>query len=94
MKNIIQNIKQNLKLVIGTLVIGLILGWLFFHSGGTSTNSSNGQELAGHEGHDHESDDPATWTCSMHPQIKQDKPGDCPICGMDLIPLAKMGATG
>ncbi len=27
------------------------------------------------------------WTCSMHPQIRQNEPGDCPICGMDLIPL-------
>jgi Cu(I)/Ag(I) efflux system membrane fusion protein len=27
------------------------------------------------------------WTCSMHPQIRQNKPGRCPICGMDLIPL-------
>ncbi len=26
------------------------------------------------------------WTCSMHPQIRQPEPGDCPICGMDLIP--------
>ncbi len=25
------------------------------------------------------------WTCSMHPQIHQPKPGKCPICGMDLI---------
>ncbi|HKK19785.1 MAG TPA: efflux RND transporter periplasmic adaptor subunit, partial [Opitutales bacterium] len=30
---------------------------------------------------------PQTWTCSMHPQIQQAEPGDCPICGMDLIPL-------
>ncbi|MBL4625063.1 MAG: efflux RND transporter periplasmic adaptor subunit, partial [Flavobacteriales bacterium] len=28
-----------------------------------------------------------TWTCSMHPQIQQDGPGQCPLCGMDLIPL-------
>ena len=28
------------------------------------------------------------WTCSMHPQIKQDKPGKCPICGMDLVPVS------
>ena len=28
-----------------------------------------------------------TWTCSMHPQIQRNEPGDCPICGMDLIPL-------
>ncbi|MDD9932980.1 MAG: efflux RND transporter periplasmic adaptor subunit [Myxococcales bacterium] len=27
------------------------------------------------------------WTCSMHPQIRRDEPGQCPICGMDLIPL-------
>lgn len=27
-----------------------------------------------------------TWTCSMHPQIRQSESGQCPICGMDLIP--------
>ncbi|MHC4386066.1 MAG: efflux RND transporter periplasmic adaptor subunit [Planctomycetota bacterium] len=27
------------------------------------------------------------WTCSMHPQIQQPKPGKCPICFMDLIPV-------
>lgn len=27
------------------------------------------------------------WTCSMHPQIRLPEPGQCPICGMDLIPL-------
>jgi Cu(I)/Ag(I) efflux system membrane fusion protein len=27
------------------------------------------------------------WTCAMHPQIKMDKPGKCPLCGMNLIPL-------
>ncbi|MBI5485435.1 MAG: efflux RND transporter periplasmic adaptor subunit, partial [Deltaproteobacteria bacterium] len=25
------------------------------------------------------------WTCSMHPFIIKDKPGSCPICGMELI---------
>jgi membrane fusion protein, copper/silver efflux system len=30
-----------------------------------------------------------TYTCSMHPQIIQDKPGTCPICGMDLVPFDK-----
>jgi Cu(I)/Ag(I) efflux system membrane fusion protein len=94
MENLIENIKKNLKLVIGALVVGLLLGWLFFHSGGSNMPNKEGQELAGHEGHDHESEDPTTWTCSMHPQIKQDKPGDCPICGMDLIPLTSMGAGG
>ncbi len=27
------------------------------------------------------------WTCPMHPQIVQDKPGSCPICGMALEPM-------
>ena len=25
------------------------------------------------------------YTCAMHPQVHQDKPGNCPICGMTLI---------
>lgn len=28
-----------------------------------------------------------TYTCPMHPQIIQDKPGTCPICGMELVPV-------
>lgn len=27
------------------------------------------------------------WTCAMHPFIRSNKPGKCPICGMTLIPL-------
>src|SRR5690606_41285391 len=27
------------------------------------------------------------WTCPMHPEIVQDEPGSCPICGMDLVPM-------
>jgi hypothetical protein len=30
----------------------------------------------------------SVWTCSMHPQVRQPKPGKCPICGMQLVPLA------
>ena len=26
------------------------------------------------------------YTCPMHPQIQQDRPGNCPICGMTLEP--------
>ena len=27
------------------------------------------------------------YTCPMHPTVKADKPGDCPICGMHLEPV-------
>jgi Cu(I)/Ag(I) efflux system membrane fusion protein len=36
----------------------------------------------------------AVWTCSMHPQIQQHEPGQCPICGMDLIPVEKPPSEG
>jgi Cu(I)/Ag(I) efflux system membrane fusion protein len=32
-----------------------------------------------------------TYTCPMHPQIRQPMPGSCPICGMALEPLASSG---
>src|SRR5678815_4913569 len=33
------------------------------------------------------------YTCPMHPQIVRDGPGDCPICGMALIPIPGTGAA-
>ena len=32
-----------------------------------------------------------TYTCPMHPQIVQNEPGQCPICGMDLVAVTKNG---
>lgn len=31
------------------------------------------------------------YTCSMHPQIHEDHPGNCPICGMELIKVKETG---
>jgi Cu(I)/Ag(I) efflux system membrane fusion protein len=36
---------------------------------------------------------PTTYTCSMHPQVKEDKLGKCPICHMTLTPI-KTKTTG
>ena len=33
------------------------------------------------------------YTCAMHPQVKSDKPGKCPICHMDLIPIKSAEAA-
>jgi Cu+-exporting ATPase len=35
----------------------------------------------------HEADQGTIWTCPMHPQIRRNGPGQCPICGMALEPL-------
>ena len=71
--------KKNV-LYIGLAVIGgLLAGYLIF-----GNNSNEGLD----DEHDHSQEmvSGEMWTCSMHPQIMQAEPGDCPICGMDLIP--------
>src|SRR5689334_21176257 len=35
--------------------------------------------------------DKTLYTCGMHPQVIQDHPGNCPICGMKLTPIRKQG---
>lgn len=70
------------------LIAGLLLGWLMF-SGGNSGQTPQDVHVDGVHNH---GDEAEVWTCSMHPQIKMDKPGLCPICAMDLIPLKTTGS--
>jgi Cu(I)/Ag(I) efflux system membrane fusion protein len=67
------------------VVIGLFVGWAIFHSPEKVEESQNQMK----EEHVHSADEAKAevWTCSMHPQIRMDKPGKCPICAMDLILL-------
>ncbi|NER14809.1 efflux RND transporter periplasmic adaptor subunit [Leptobacterium flavescens] len=65
----------------GILIAGLLLGWLLFGRGGSS-------EVASNASHEHTEDENGMWTCSMHPQIQQPEPGQCPICAMDLVPVS------
>ena len=62
------------------LLIGVFIGWLLF--GGKSSNKADQTN----QEHNHMAS--TTWTCSMHPQIRQNEPGDCPICGMELISVS------
>jgi Cu(I)/Ag(I) efflux system membrane fusion protein len=61
-------------------------GWI-----GPGPDDAPGAEI-GHT--DAEDAQDTVWTCSMHPQIRQDKPGLCPICAMDLIPASTGGDEG
>src|SRR5437763_16569996 len=33
------------------------------------------------------------YTCTMHPSVHAEAPGKCPICGMELVPVQKGGAS-
>jgi Cu(I)/Ag(I) efflux system membrane fusion protein len=48
----------------------------------------NKSEKSGHVAHG----DTELYTCPMHPQVIQEKPGKCPICGMDLVVKASKRA--
>lgn len=70
--------KKNIIIPVITAVLGLGLGYVIFNSSEKMDEVDHESELM----NEHE-----IWTCSMHPQIRQNEPGACPICGMDLIPL-------
>ncbi|WP_109433940.1 efflux RND transporter periplasmic adaptor subunit [Aquimarina sp. AU119] len=69
---------KNYLVYIIILAIGLFFGWLFFGS------SSNESTVHNHDKHEKTNQ---MWTCAMHPQIMLPESGDCPVCGMDLIPV-------
>lgn len=68
---------------LGLVLLGLLLGWLVF---GGNKDAARNNELE--TSHVHSTTESDLWTCAMHPQIQQDHPGNCPICGMELIPLS------
>ncbi|MFH1066561.1 MAG: efflux RND transporter periplasmic adaptor subunit [bacterium] len=57
---------------LATLLFLLGLSWFAACSPSANEKSGGGKTI---------------YTCSMHPQVRQDKPGNCPICGMKLVPV-------
>ncbi|WP_420317852.1 efflux RND transporter periplasmic adaptor subunit [Ekhidna sp.] len=80
MKKIINN-----KYVLFALAfsLGAILIWFIKPSSHQHIESSTNQTSKN-----------TVFTCSMHPQIRQNEAGACPICGMDLIPLEDDNGEG
>ncbi|WP_025663200.1 efflux RND transporter periplasmic adaptor subunit [Aquimarina megaterium] len=81
---------KNIIYISVALIVGLLGGFLIF--GGDSADTVTNKIMDDHN-HSEEIASNQMWTCSMHPQIMKPEPGDCPICGMDLIP-AETGADG
>ncbi len=71
-------------LVVLLLVVGV--GYLvgLFPTGPGSTPEGTGQ---GDDLHADEAKGAVNYICPMHPQIISDRPGTCPICGMDLVKI-------
>ena len=64
---------------VGVIVIG---GGIFWWNSHNMTN---------HAMHEHTNEaKKEKYICPMHPQITSDKPGTCPICGMDLVLASDM----
>lgn len=72
-------LNNKILLISVSLVVGLAVGWVLFHNDGKNTE---------HEQHDEQTEE-TVYTCAMHPQIRQNEPGNCPICGMELIPVSE-----
>ncbi len=73
------------KALIGYLIVAAFLLGLGVRGSGRDQpkEMAHAESNPTKSGHQNET----IWTCSMHPQIQLPKPGKCPICFMDLIPL-------
>lgn len=58
---------------------------IFWISGCTKQNIEKTNTASSSKGHE---DPDGYYTCSMHPQVHEHKPGKCPICGMDLAKVS------
>jgi Cu(I)/Ag(I) efflux system membrane fusion protein len=77
--------KKKLFIVGGAMLLALAIGSVGFVVGRLSSPPGSYEHTVAEEA------GATVWTCSMHPQIRQPRPGKCPLCGMDLIPAAEDG---
>jgi Cu(I)/Ag(I) efflux system membrane fusion protein/cobalt-zinc-cadmium efflux system membrane fusion protein len=76
-----------LLLVADPFGISPVDGWLGLSRQGAVSGAHEARASAKTQGHTQ------LWTCGMHPQVVQDHPGNCPICGMKLVPVRGQGAS-
>ena len=73
--------KPIIKYTLPALIIGAVIGIGIMYA-----FRPKAKEVSNHQ-HEHSAGESITYTCSMHPQIRQNEMGICPICEMDLTPL-------
>jgi len=71
-----------------TIICSLFIGSLL-----ASCTSEKNDEHTGHEQGKEEAS-VQKYTCPMHPNVVQDVPGSCPVCGMDLVPVGSQSREG
>ncbi len=72
-----ENKNNTLKIVLSVVLIGIVIVggyWAYMHFWGSGKDTSKKD----------------VYTCTMHRQIISDHPGQCPICGMDLVLLSSV----
>ena len=70
---------------IALLIVAALAATVGYHFGSTSTPATGASS----------SQTEQLWTCGMHPQVIQNKPGLCPICEMKLTPIRRQAdSTG
>ncbi len=86
----IMKTQSSILILFLALIAGFAIAWFVKPIINGSDKTASPVEMNAVHDHQGESMDDAgeqIYTCSMHPQIRQNEPGSCPICGMDLIPL-------
>jgi Cu(I)/Ag(I) efflux system membrane fusion protein len=76
------NTRRVVFITLAVVIVAIAGAWLLVpaagHNPGAAGEAKGGQ----------------LYTCGMHPQVIQNKPGNCPICGMKLTPIRKQGVAG
>ncbi len=76
---------RNRKMRIGWLILfSLMIAGGFFTGCSAEKTEQSATETTGEES-------TQLWTCGMHPEVIVDEPGNCPKCGMKLVPVKNTG---
>ncbi len=78
------NLRQKIWLMSGIVAVFILSGSLVLTSCSKKTESHRAKS---------EESGAQLWTCGMDPEVLVDKPGNCPKCGMKLVPVKVASAA-